>query len=639
MKKLISAMARRLRPPAPGPVSTPPAATPPFPAGGPQPPARLFPGIGKHHNIMDVGNFLAAMSSAEFANANFSQTRPFPEKTQMYSWAMKQTKGNGLVLEFGVASGNTVNLLADLHKGAVYGFDVFTGLPETWRPGFPKGAFAQEALPKFRENVELVVGLFEDTLPGFVAKHPERIKLVHVDCDIYSGAVTIFTELENMIDDDTIIVFGEYLNFPGWERDEHRAFMEFCERTGREPEYLAFVPASEQVVARALLRSKGDKPAPATQLQAPRPKPRNSDSRHALEHVKHASLEELDTVGHTVRTLEAALEPLTITAAKMRSCPENWTREQPGIQAQAAIVQGATLFQEGSFLTPDGLYNYDAQSFNIAPWRTRHNRTVLRVIDEDTDECLIRPHQRTLDVSGRCFSLLSNTTHNFGHFIHDVLTRIHYEDLGLIAPGREKIIAPNFRFPMQKALFDLVFQGYEVITPPHDTALVVEELIAPANLCDSSAFNPKGIPAVAARLRTALSARASSGPFHKVCVSRRDGKASGGRSFANMDAYEEDMERRGYKVILASDLSLDEQLDLWSNTSDMVGIHGAGMMNMIMMPGESRYTEIVPHPRGPFYTARCAIAAGHDVAGYPAESGPDGQSQIDLDMLGSILDA
>lgn len=634
MKKMISQISRRFGPPAQDPSAQTPAST-----EGPQPPTRLFPGIGKHHNIMDVGNFLAAMSSAEFANINFSKARPFSEKTQMYPWAMKQAKGDGLVLEFGVASGNTVNLFADLHRGPVYGFDVFTGLPETWRPGFPKGAFAQKALPNVRENVELVVGLFEDTLPGFVAKHPERIKLVHVDCDIYSGTVTIFTELENRIDDDTIIVFDEYLNFPGWERDEHRAFMEFCERTGREPEYLAFVPASEQVVARARLRSEGDKPIPATQVQAPGPKPRSGDSRHALEHVKHASLEELDAAGHTVRTLEAALEPLTITAAKMRSCPENWTREQPGIQARAAIIEGATLFQEGSFLTPDRLYNYDAQSFNIAPWRTRHNRTVLRVIDEDTDECLIRPHQRTLDVSGRCFSLLSNTTHNFGHFVHDVLTRIYYEDLGLIAPGREKIIAPQFRFPMQKALFDMVFEGYEFITAPEGAALVVDKLIAPANLCDSLAFNPKGIAALASRLRNALSDRSGSEISHKICVSRRDGKASGGRSFANMDAYESAMEKRGYKVVQASDLSLEEQLLLWSNTRDMVGIHGAGMLNMIMMPENSRYTEVVPHPRGPIYTARCAIAAGHDVAGYAAEAAPDGQSHINLKELGAILDA
>lgn len=629
MKRYLAALARRLAPPPP------PAAAAAAPhRSGPQPPARLFPGIGKHHNLMDVGNFIAAMSSAEFANEHFSQARPFPEKNQMYPWAMSQTRGDGLVLEFGVASGGTVNQLADLHKGPVHGFDVFTGLPETWRPGFPKGAFAQENLPKVRKNVELVVGLFEDTLPGFVATHPGRVKLLHVDCDIYSGTVTIFTELENRIDDDTIIVFDEYLNFPGWERDEHRAFMEFCDRTGRTPEYLAFVPASEQVVARARRTSRAPERPSDT---PPAPAARRVPAPHtSLRHVKHATFAELEAAGHRIERFADGAKPLDIRPRKMRNCPENWAAKQALIQAEAAILPHATLFHEGSVLTADGLFNHDAQTFNIRPWTTRHHRAVLRHIDEDTHECLIRPYPRTTQVAGRCFSLLSNTTHNYGHFIHDVLSRVHYEDLGLIAPGRETLIAPRFRFPMMQALFEHVFRGYEILTPPDGTALEVEELVVPANLCDSTAFNPMGVAAVAARLRDSLTDHAAPGTAHKVCVSRRDGKASGGRSFANMDAYEAHMERRGYRVVTATDLSPADQFALWRNTTDIVGIHGAGMMNMIMMPA-GRYTEITPHPRGPVYTARCAMAAGHDMAGYTADAAPEEQSRIDLEKLDAIL--
>lgn len=97
---------------------------------------------------MDVANFLASMSSAQFLIDHFDKARPFPEKSQIYGWALKQSDRDGLVLEFGVASGGTVNLLATHHKGPVHGFDVFTGLPETWRPGFPKGAFAQTRFAK-----------------------------------------------------------------------------------------------------------------------------------------------------------------------------------------------------------------------------------------------------------------------------------------------------------------------------------------------------------------------------------------------------------------------------------------------------------------------------------------------------------
>ena len=308
------------------------------------------------------------------------------------------------------------------------------------------------------------------------------------------------------------------------------------------------------------------------------------------------------------------------------------------IQPRAAIISGGTLFHEGSFLTPDGHYCYSESTFNIAPWQQRHHRAVLRHLDEETEEGLIRPYPRTMAVSGRCFSTLSNTTHNYGHFIHDVLSRIHYEDLGLIAPGRDRIIAPNFRFPMQEALFRHIFEGYEIVAVPDGTALEVEELVVPANLCDSTAFNPKGVAAIRPRLRKALAQYISADAAHKVCVSRSDGKASGGRNFMNMDAYEAHMAKAGYTVIEASSLGLEDQFRLWCNTSDIVGIHGAGMMNMIMMPA-GRYTEITPHPKGPIYTVRCAMAAGHNVAGYTAAPGPEGQSVIDLGQLDSILKA
>ena len=71
----------------------------------------------------------------------------------------------------------------------VAGFDVFTGLPETWRTGFPAGEFAQE--PPDIPGATVVAGLFEDTLPAFLAETDEAIAFVHVDCDLYSSTKTV----------------------------------------------------------------------------------------------------------------------------------------------------------------------------------------------------------------------------------------------------------------------------------------------------------------------------------------------------------------------------------------------------------------------------------------------------------------
>ncbi|KAF4694354.1 hypothetical protein FOZ60_008224 [Perkinsus olseni] len=98
----------------------------------------------------------------------------------------------GLILDFGVATGNFTRYIAGELKGRrMYGFDSFKGLPSDWLPAggvLPKaamGAFAQDKIPEMPDNVELVVGLFDDTLPAFAEDHPDdTIALLHIDCDI-----------------------------------------------------------------------------------------------------------------------------------------------------------------------------------------------------------------------------------------------------------------------------------------------------------------------------------------------------------------------------------------------------------------------------------------------------------------------
>jgi hypothetical protein len=50
--------------------------------------------------------------------------------------------GDGLILEFGVATGRTLPAIANSIDRTVTGFDSFMGLPADWREGVKKGAFA-----------------------------------------------------------------------------------------------------------------------------------------------------------------------------------------------------------------------------------------------------------------------------------------------------------------------------------------------------------------------------------------------------------------------------------------------------------------------------------------------------------------
>lgn len=155
------------------------------------------------------------------------QTYPL---TYVFEKMKLQHKPNTLWLEFGVASGKTINYISGFTNENVYGFDSFEGLPEKWRDGFDKGAFSLDGnLPQVRDNVVLIKGWFNETLPDFITKHNKLISFIHMDADLYSSTKCIFDIVKDYMDKDCIIVFDELVNYPGYdgERGELRAFYEF----------------------------------------------------------------------------------------------------------------------------------------------------------------------------------------------------------------------------------------------------------------------------------------------------------------------------------------------------------------------------------------------------------------------------
>jgi hypothetical protein len=208
--------------------------------------------LGKYTDSYDVltfANILGAMDSARYYSENMRTAKNFRHNIDLITHCMGLRSVEGFVLEFGVASGRTVNHIASCTDQKVYGFDVFAGLPETWRTGFESGMFAQD-LPKVSGNVELLVGLFENTLPEFVRQSGDaKVSFLHVDCDLYSSTKTIFEHLGRKIVPGTVIVFDEYFNYPGWQHHEFKAFREFCREFSVRYRYDSLVSIHQQVCA------------------------------------------------------------------------------------------------------------------------------------------------------------------------------------------------------------------------------------------------------------------------------------------------------------------------------------------------------------------------------------------------------
>ena len=197
---------------------------------------------------------LATESSARYVLEHMLAARPVraaaggADAHELLRQALDLVTVDGFTAEFGVHSGTTIRLIAAQRTGRVYGFDSFEGLPEAWHLAYGKGHFdRQGAKPEVPENVTLVKGWFEDTLPKFAAEIEGPAAFLHVDCDLYSSTRTVFEALGDRVVPGTVIVFDEYLNYPGWEQHEARAFREFCAARAVTYRYVAFTPAANSV--------------------------------------------------------------------------------------------------------------------------------------------------------------------------------------------------------------------------------------------------------------------------------------------------------------------------------------------------------------------------------------------------------
>lgn len=227
----------------------------------PQPTVAQKQLLGMHTDVIDTeftAVRLASEESARYVIDHMRTVSNFDTDYDLHDWVAKsqldlELLEHGMILEFGVATGRTLNHFARiLPFKTIYGFDGFKGLPEDWTSRMRKGFFARTNLPTVRNNCKLVVGWFNETLPGFVQEHTSPIALLHVDCDLYSSVVTVLNALKKQIVPGTVIIFDEYINYPGWQLDEFKAWQEHVRAFGVRYEYIGRVSRHQKVAVRVL---------------------------------------------------------------------------------------------------------------------------------------------------------------------------------------------------------------------------------------------------------------------------------------------------------------------------------------------------------------------------------------------------
>jgi O-methyltransferase len=132
-------------------------------------------------------------------------------------------------LEFGVFEGESMQWWTRLNthtSSRFFGFDSFEGLPEDWHGEKGKGYFdVCGRLPRIEDpRVKFIKGWFENTLPIFMRDFlVKNLLVIHIDCDLYGGAILALVHLAPFLTKGTILIFDEFFD----RENEFKAFMDW----------------------------------------------------------------------------------------------------------------------------------------------------------------------------------------------------------------------------------------------------------------------------------------------------------------------------------------------------------------------------------------------------------------------------
>ena len=189
--------------------------------------------------------FRAYQRTLDFIEANMLEAVVCNNRNEVFNYALSHLELDGIIAEFGVKSGKTINELANkpqLRKKTLYGFDSFIGIPEDWTGTKTlKGQLTNNnKLPKVAKNISLIKGWFKDTLVEFCHNNQADAALLHIDCDLYQSTKEVLNAFASKIKPGTVIIFDEFFNYPNWQSHEYKAWCEFIKQQQLSFSYLCY---------------------------------------------------------------------------------------------------------------------------------------------------------------------------------------------------------------------------------------------------------------------------------------------------------------------------------------------------------------------------------------------------------------
>jgi hypothetical protein len=202
-------------------------------------------------SLIDELYRVSARESADYIYTKMPNAVIYRTKEELWTSLFEQHHIAGLYLEFGVAKGKSIRYLDFLIRKKflphnednilIHGFDSFVGLQEDWAGsiGALKGAFTLGGeIPRVPKTIKLHKGYFEQTLPPFLTQQEKPISFIHLDADTYRSTKYVLNQTVSRFRVGTILIFDEYLVYPGWKNGEYMAWQELVKDFAIEYSYL-----------------------------------------------------------------------------------------------------------------------------------------------------------------------------------------------------------------------------------------------------------------------------------------------------------------------------------------------------------------------------------------------------------------
>ncbi len=179
--------------------------------------------------------------------------------------------------------------------------------------------------------------------------------------------------------------------------------------------------------------------------------------------------------------------------------------------------------------------------------------------------------------------ITDNWSVNYFHWFTDALTRL--ENVRIYLSGHTVLLPARIK-KFEYTWKSLELLGYSYTFLDDKTPTSINELILPSHATNSGGFIPTLINSVRENF---LSGSKQTKPFRKIYISRRKAEK---RRLLNEEQFIDKLKQHDFEVHCLEDYTLQQKITLMNESTVVIGLHGAGLTNMLFMQAGTSVIEL-----------------------------------------------